>query len=148
MWVCPLTHSYLTRETNLDKFRQILAQWQHLCLQVPLTDYPVEDLHCESLFSWPNFMSENSNERCENTSKWIETLAQHRCTQPRSSYPYNQLTPNQPHCQVQLLHQKHIKLPIINYLGIFLGVIIPSTYLATLSKNSLVLDTLTTFHIN
>ena len=51
-------------------------------------------------------------------------------------------------CQVQLLHQKHIKLPIINYLGIFLGVIIPSTYLATLSKNSLVLDTLTTFHIN
>ena len=52
------------------------------------------------------------------------------------------------HCQVQLLHHKHITLPKINYLGIFLGVIIPSTYLATLSKYSLVLDTLTTFHIN
>ena len=55
---------------------------------------------------------------------------------------------NVTHCQVQLLHHKHIKLPKIYYFGIFLGVIIPSIHLAILSKNSLVFDKLTTYHIN
>ena len=75
-----------------------------------LSDSPFEDSHHVLLFSWPTFLSENSNVQCAYISKWIWKLARHRGTQSRTNYLCNHLTPNQPHWTQANEHQNSAEL--------------------------------------